>query len=104
MEISLAIMLGCGAAFFIWLLSLLFSQGLPSSNTATATSRNKMVYTTVAPVLVLLAVFSIAVGFYYTTTAETKLYPLLLVPMLSLFLSILAVYFSLFQITVVVKG
>lgn len=103
MEIPLAIMLGCGAAFLVWMLALLFSQGLPSANTATLTSRNKMVSLTVAPVFTILAVASVAAGFYYSTSAETKLYPLLLVPMLSLLLSVLAMYFSLFQITVVVK-
>lgn len=102
---SLALMLGPGLAFLVWILVLIYTQELPSGNTATNTSRNKNVMVNIAPILILLAIATVGGGFFMNQSSSVSKYtPLLLIPMVSLLMSVLALYFSFFQINVSIKA
>lgn len=92
-----------GIGFFIFIVMLLF-QGIPTSRTETYTSKADIVYQYVFPVLILVSIFCIASSAWvYTSKTQNKLLPLLLTPFLSFCVSMLALYFSMFQITISTK-
>lgn len=83
---------------------MLLFQGIPTSRTETYTSKSDIVYQYVFPVLILVSIFCIASSAWvYTSKTENKLLPLLIVPFLSFCVSMLALYFSMFQITISTK-
>jgi hypothetical protein len=92
-----------GIGFFIFICILVF-QGMPSSRTETNTSKSDIVYQYVFPILVLISIFCMACSSWvYISRSQNKLMPLLMIPLFSFAVSMLALYFSMFQITISTK-
>jgi hypothetical protein len=101
--VSTLAMVFSGIGFFIFIVILLF-QGIPTSRTETYTSKTNIVYDYVFPVLILVTIFCIASSAWvYTSKTQYKLLPLLITPFISFAVSMLALYFSMFQITISTK-
>jgi hypothetical protein len=99
-KLPLFVMIGAGVGFLAWF-ALVIWKGVPSSNIATFGSKNDMSKIGILPFLICGVIF-LGAAFWYMQSARnaSQFLPLLLVPLLSLFFSILALYFSLFQVTI----
>lgn len=99
-KFPLWVMIGAGVGFLSWF-GLVIWKGLPSQNIATFGSKNDMSKIGIIPFFICGLVFLLAAYFYMQSARRASQFiPLLLVPLFSLFFSILALYFSLFQVTV----
>lgn len=95
----LYVMIGTGIGFTVWFI-LVMSIGIPSQNIATFGSKNALSRIGIIPFLLTGGVFLVATYFYMRAArSASQFIPLMIIPLLSLLFSILALYFSLFQVT-----
>jgi hypothetical protein len=98
--IPLILMAGSGLGFLIYYCYLIF-QGIPSSRTEVYFSRNSRIYQSLVPVILVPMLFTVGAAWWvFTTRSQFKLLPIILTPFISLVFSILAMYFSQFQVTI----
>lgn len=96
---ALYLMIGSGLGFAVWFIAVM-SVGIPSGNIATFGSKNALSKIGMAPFIGVGTAFLVATYFYMRSArSASQFIPLMVIPMISLFFSILALYFSLFQVT-----
>lgn len=97
--VSLFIMVGAGVGFLIWF-AILMGIGLPTSNGATFETKRQSVLIGIVPALLFGSTLVLASFFYMKSASKAQQFiPLLIIPALSLACGVLALYFSLYQVT-----